>query len=145
MSDVTKMVHKETSAVTVRQLSQERQFWEHSGVHLRNSSNRESPGGPVISGLPQWLSSEESACSVGSAGDTGSISGSGRSLGGGHAIHSRILAWRIPRTEKPGRLQSVGLQRAGHDWSDLTLLPAPVIRTLCFHCRVHKFKAWSRN
>ena len=31
------------------------------------------------------------------------------------AIHSSILAWRISWTEKPGGLQSVGLQRAGHD------------------------------
>ena len=31
------------------------------------------------------------------------------------AIHSRILAWRIPRTEEPGRLQSMGSQRVGHD------------------------------
>ena len=31
------------------------------------------------------------------------------------ATHSRILAWRISRTEEPGRLQSVGSQRAGHD------------------------------
>ena len=29
--------------------------------------------------------------------------------------HSSILAWRIPWTEKPGRLQSMGSQRAGHD------------------------------
>ena len=31
------------------------------------------------------------------------------------AIHSRILAWRIPRTEEPGGLQSMGLQRVGHE------------------------------
>ena len=31
--------------------------------------------------------------------------------------HSSILAWRIPWTEKPGRLQSTGLQRVGHDWA----------------------------
>ena len=30
------------------------------------------------------------------------------------ATHSSILAWRIPWTEEPGRLQSRGLQRAGH-------------------------------
>ena len=30
--------------------------------------------------------------------------------------HSSILAWRIPWTEKPGRLQSMGSQRFGHDW-----------------------------
>ena len=33
----------------------------------------------------------------------------------GMATHSNILAWRIPWTEEPGRLQSKGLQRAGHD------------------------------
>ena len=33
----------------------------------------------------------------------------------GMAIHFSILAWRIPWTEKPGGLQSVGLQRVGHD------------------------------
>ena len=44
-----------------------------------------------------------------------------RSLGGedplekGKATHSSILAWRIPWTEEPGRLQSMGLQRIGHD------------------------------
>ena len=31
------------------------------------------------------------------------------------ATDSSILAWRIPRTEKPGGLQSMGSQRAGHD------------------------------
>ena len=29
--------------------------------------------------------------------------------------HSSILAWRIPRREEPGGLQSIGLQRVGHD------------------------------
>ena len=33
----------------------------------------------------------------------------------GMATHSSILAWRIPWTEEPGRLQSMGLQRVGHD------------------------------
>ena len=33
----------------------------------------------------------------------------------GMAIHSSILAWRIPRTEEPGELQSIGSQRIGHD------------------------------
>ena len=31
------------------------------------------------------------------------------------AIHSSTLAWKIPWTEKPGRLQSTGSQRVGHD------------------------------
>ena len=33
------------------------------------------------------------------------------------ATHSSMLAWRIPWTEKPGRLQSTGSQRIGHDWA----------------------------
>ena len=33
----------------------------------------------------------------------------------GMATHSNILAWRIPRTEEPGRLQSMGSQRVRHD------------------------------
>ena len=31
------------------------------------------------------------------------------------ATHSRVLAWRIPWTDEPGGLQSIGSQRAGHD------------------------------
>ena len=44
-----------------------------------------------------------------------------RSLGGKDflekemATHSSILAWRIPWTEEPGGLQSMGKQRVGHD------------------------------
>ena len=33
----------------------------------------------------------------------------------GMATHSSILAWRIPRTEEPGGLQSMGSQRVGHN------------------------------
>ena len=46
-----------------------------------------------------------------------------RSLGGeepleeGMATHSSILAWRIPCTEEPGGLQSIGSQRVGHNWA----------------------------
>ena len=36
------------------------------------------------------------------------------------ATHSSIFAWRIPWTEEPGGLQSMGLQRVGHDWNDWT-------------------------
>ena len=34
-------------------------------------------------------------------------------VGEGMASHSSVLAWRIQRTEEPGRLQSIGLQRTG--------------------------------
>ena len=33
------------------------------------------------------------------------------------AIHSSTTAWKIPWTEEPGRLQSMGSQRVGHDWA----------------------------
>ena len=33
----------------------------------------------------------------------------------GMATHSSILAWEIPWTEEPGRLQSIGSQKVGHD------------------------------
>ena len=38
-----------------------------------------------------------------------------RSPRGGMATHSSILAWRISWTEEPGRLQSMGSQRVGHN------------------------------
>ena len=36
------------------------------------------------------------------------------------ATHSNILAWRIPWTEEPDGLQSMGSQRVGHDWKWLS-------------------------
>ena len=38
----------------------------------------------------------------------------------GMATHSSILAWRIPWTEEHGRLQSMGMQRVGHNWATNT-------------------------
>ena len=59
-------------------------------------------------GLPGGSDGKESACN---AADLGLIPGSGGFPGKGNATHSSIVAWRIPWTEKPGALQSVGLQR----------------------------------
>ena len=53
--------------------------------------------------------------SVYNAGDPGSIPGLGRTLEKEMAIHSRTIAWKIPWTEEPGRLQLMGSQRVGHD------------------------------
>ena len=44
------------------------------------------------------------------------------SLEKGRATHSSILAWRIPWTEEPGRLQSLESQRAGHNWVTFTFI-----------------------
>ena len=40
------------------------------------------------------------------------------------ATHSSVLAWRIPGTEEPGGLLSMGSHRVGHDWSDLAAAAA---------------------
>ena len=60
----------------------------------------------------RWLRGKESTCQAGDAADTGSISGSARSSGGGNGNPLVcILVWEIPRTEEPGWLQFMGLQR----------------------------------
>ena len=70
-----------------------------------------------VYGLPRWLSGKECTCNAENA---GSILGLGRSPGKGMATHSSILAWRIPWTEDPSGLQSIGSQRVGHVLSDCT-------------------------
>jgi len=62
--------------------------------------------------LPWWSEGKKSVCN---AGDGGLIPGSGRSPGEGNGTHFNILAWRIPWTDEPDRLQSMGFQRVGHD------------------------------
>ena len=66
----------------------------------------------LIYGLPQWLMNKESVCN---AGDPGLIPGSGRSLEEEMATHSSVLAQKIPWTEDPGDLLSIGLQRVRQD------------------------------
>ena len=63
-------------------------------------------------GFPGGSAGKESACN---AGDLGLIPGWEDPLEKGKATHSSILAWRIPWTEEPARLQSMGLPRVGHD------------------------------
>ena len=67
----------------------------------------------------RWLSDKESICN---SGDVGSIPGLGRSPGVGNGIpskamasHSSTLAWKIPWTEEPGRLKTMGSRKVGHD------------------------------
>ena len=59
----------------------------------------------------------------------------------GMATHSSILAWRIPWTEEPGGLQSLGSQRVGHGWATntFTLNPPPPLAIpvpFCVHSSV---------
>ena len=62
-----------------------------------------------IWGFPGGSDGKESACSVG---DLGSVPGLGRSPGQPTAV---FLLGESPLTEEPGRLQSMGSQRVGHD------------------------------
>ena len=52
---------------------------------------------------------------AGDIGDAGSILGQEDSVEKEMAAHPSILAWRIPWTEEPDGLQSIGSQRVGHD------------------------------
>ena len=53
--------------------------------------------------------------SAGLVRDAGSIPGQEDPMEEGMATHSSIPAWRIPWTEEPGGLQSIGSHRVGHD------------------------------
>ena len=78
---------------------------------INNMGTKGSPGGS---------DSKESACNVG---DPASIPVSGRSPGEGNRyLLSTILAWRIPWTEEPGGLQSMGPQRVRQDWATSTFM-----------------------
>ena len=78
---------------------------KENGVQDKRSTEA-SQGALVVNNPP---------ANAGDARDTGSIPGSGRFLEKEMATHSNILAWKIPRTEEPGRLQFMGSQRVGHD------------------------------
>ena len=65
-------------------------------------------------GFPGGSDSKESACN---AGDMVWSMDREDPLEKEMATHSSILAWRIPRTEEPGGLQSMGSQRVRHDWA----------------------------
>ena len=69
----------------------------------------------IIIGLPQWLSSKESTCKAGVAKMWVRSLGQEDALEKGMATHSSIPCWRIPGTEEPGGLWSIGLQRVGHN------------------------------
>ena len=49
------------------------------------------------------------------------------------AIHSGVLAWRIPGTGEPGGLPSMGSHRVGQDWLDLAAAAAAVMTISCLH------------
>ena len=69
----------------------------------------------VIISFPGEAVVKNLLASTGDAGDEGLIPGSGRSPEKEMATHYNFLAWEIPWTEEPGRLQSMALQKVGHN------------------------------
>ena len=67
---------------------------------------------PILLCFPSGSYGKEFACSVG---DLDSIPGAEDSLEKEMATHSSILAWKIPRTDEPCRIESMGSQRVRHD------------------------------
>ena len=65
-----------------------------------------------LESFPDVSHGKESACNVG---DSGQSLGWDDPLEKGTATRASILAWRIPWTEEPGGLQSMGSQRVGHN------------------------------
>ena len=64
------------------------------------------------------------------------------------APHSSTLAWKIPWTEEPGRLQSMGSHRVGHGWSNLAAAAAVMkyekINGYCISCSIPvMFMLWT--
>ena len=69
------------------------------------------PGGSVV---------KNPSASAGAAGDAGLIPESERSPRGGHGNLLQYSCWRIPWTEEPGGLQTMGSKRVRHDWAHST-------------------------
>ena len=56
------------------------------------------------------------------------------------ATHSSLLAWRIPWTEEPGGLQSMGSRRVRHNWSDWAHTQRRPMRTWCLQKFLHEVR-----
>ena len=96
-----------------------------------NEKNRCSKN---ISHILSFLGGSAGKESTSSSGDLGLIPGSWRSPEKGMTTHSSILPWRIPWTEEPCGLQSMGLLRVGHNWLTHTKVKVKVAQlclTLC--------------
>ena len=86
----------------------------------KNHVNTELDIGVMLSYAKEWHHFPGASVAKNPPANTGQM---GQSLGREDllekemATHTSILAWKIPWTEEPGRLQFMGLQRVGHDWA----------------------------
>ena len=99
------------------------------GVYKIHTKNKQNPSVKIkneifkihnnmytIVGLPWWLSPSRICLKFRGHGFDPWIKDWKDSLERGMATHLTILAWNVPWREEPGGLQSMGLQRVGHDW-----------------------------
>ena len=93
-----------------------RRAWQPSPIFLPG----ESHGERSLVGYSPWGHKES---------DKAEVTQHTHIMGKDMATHSSILAWRIPWREEPGRLQSMGLQRVGHNWMTNTDM---LSKYLCF-------------
>ena len=89
------------------------------------------PDGSVVKNLPA------------NARGVHSISGSGRSPGEGNGNSFQYFAWKIPWTEKPGGLQSMGSQRVRQDWATNTFRAPLVSQQLKNLPAMQETEVWS--
>ena len=78
-------------------------LWSRKGSDMTEHSNNK--GGSMVKNPP---------ASEGDARDGGLIPGSGRRPGVSMATYSFFFSWKIPWTQEPGRLKSMGFQRVGY-------------------------------
>ena len=100
-------------------------FYSLPSVHspLNNQDNSKLAYNlPSLMGFPDGSADKESACNAGDIRDSGSIPVWGRSPGRRNGNPLQYFTLRIPWTEEPGGLRSMGSPRVGHDWSNLTIL-----------------------
>ena len=84
-------------------------------------------GGSAVKNLPAMQESEETWIQPLDREDP---------LKKGMATHSSILAWRIPWTEEPGRLQSMESQRVRHNWKWLSMHACPLKQCMVVFCLI---------
>ena len=106
----------------------------------------------VPQGILGWFGGSDSKASACNVEYPGSIPGGEDPLEKEMATHSSTLAWKIPWTEEPCRLQSMGLQSVEHDWATSLLLqgilhscsPCPQI-SLVFESRTYHMLTVSKE
>ena len=107
-----------------------KQSWKAWRLPERSSLNFLIHGSRWFMGFSGGTSGKEPACRCGKQEMPVWSLGLEDPLKQGMATHFSILAWRMPRTEESGGLQSTGSARVGHDWRDLARTHACVLNKL---------------